>query len=203
VKTLRAALLPFAAGRPEGAELRAEARTLALRWIRDTVSVDATVAPAALDVAGRFADRATYEALEAAGLAAESHRERIALLGALVKARDPALRERAFALALERRGDRDRLDGRAALSMLRRGLADDETRAAAFDFVRANVDVIEKKLPKDTVAALFDPMGELCSEGRRDAFAETFRGRAPRYMTGALRYEQAIERIDLCVSARR
>ena len=30
-----------------------------------------------------------------------------------------------------------------------------------------------------------------------------FRERAPRYMTGQLRYEQAAEGIDLCVSARR
>ncbi|HEX5129904.1 MAG TPA: M1 family aminopeptidase, partial [Usitatibacter sp.] len=203
MKTLRATLLPFAAERPEGAELRAKARDIASRWLRDTASLDATIAQGALDVAGRFADATMFEALEAAALAAGNHRERILLLGALVRARDPALRARALALALDRPGGRDRLDGRSALSMLRRALADPESRAAAFDYVRANIAALERKLPNDTVAALFGPMGGLCTAAQRDAFAESFRERAPRYMTGQLRYEQAVESIDLCVSARR
>ena len=202
-RTLRAMVLPFAARRPEGAELRPEARAAAMRWVRDTTAVDATVAQAALEVAGRFADAATFEALEAAALATENHRERTLLLGALVRARDPALRSRALSLALERSGGRERLDGRAALSLLRRALADDETRPTAFDYVLAHIDAIEKKLPKDTVASLFGPMGNLCTAAQRDAFAEAFRERAPRYMTGQLQYEQAAESIDLCVSARR
>jgi alanyl aminopeptidase len=201
LRTLRADLLRFAAERPEGAELRAEARALALRWVRDPAAVDATIAPEALEVAGRFADGATYETLESAALAADNQRERAFLLGALVRARDPALRARALGLALERPGGRERLDGRAALSLLLRGLADDEARPAAFDYVRANIDAIEGKLPKDTVAALFTPMGALCTAAHRDAFAQAFGDRAPRYMTGRLRYEQAVESIDLCVSA--
>ena len=202
-RTLRAMLLPFAASRPEGAELRAGARVAAMSWVRDTTSVDATVAQAALEVAGRFADAATFEALEAAALATGNHRERTFLLGALVRARDPALRSRALALALDRTAGRPRLDGRAALSLLRRALADDEARPAAFHHVLANIDAIEGKLPKDTVASLFGPMGGLCTPAERDAFAEAFRDRAPRYMTGQLQYEQAAESIDLCVSARR
>ena len=203
VRTLRPALLRLAAERPEGAELRAEARAQALRWIRDTSTVDATVAPAVLIVAGRFADTATFDALEEAALAAENQRERAFLLGAMVRARDVALRGRALALTLERRDGRERIDGRAALSLLRRGLDDDESRPAAFDYVRANVDAIEKKLPKDTVASLFDAMGKGCTAAQRDAFVAMFSDRAPRYMTGPLRYEQALEAIDLCVTARR
>ena len=202
VRTLRPALLKLAAEREEGAEFRAEARALTLKWIRDTASVDATVAPAALIVAGRFADTATFDAIESAALAAANHRERNFLLGAMVRARDTRLRDRALALALEVRDGRERIDGRAALSLLRRGLEDDESRAAAFDYARAHVDALEKKLPKDTLASLFDVMGKACTTGRRDAFAATFRDRAPRYMTGALRYQQALETMDLCVTAR-
>jgi alanyl aminopeptidase len=203
VRTLRPALLRLAAERPEGAELRAEARALALQWVRDTSTVDATVAPAVLIVAGRFADTATFDALEEAALAADNQRERSFLLGAMVRARDTGLRGRALALTLERRDGRERIDGRAALSLLRRGLDDDESRPAAFDYVRANVDAIERKVPKDTVASLFEPIGKVCSEAQRDAVVATFRDRAPRYMTGPLRYEQALEAIDLCVTARR
>jgi alanyl aminopeptidase len=203
VRVLRAELLSFAADRPEGAELRAEARSLALRWIRDTASVEATVAPAVLNVAGRFADRATFEALEEAALAADNQRERAFLLGAMVRARDAALRNRALALVLERREGRERIDGRAALSLLRHGLDDEESRPGTFDYLRANVEAIERKLPKDTLASLFDAMGRMCTDAQRDGFAAIFRDRAPRYMTGPLRYEQALESIGLCVSARR
>ena len=203
VRTLRPELLRFAADRLEGAALRGEARTLAQRWLRDTAAVDATVAPAALQVAGRFADTATYEAMEAAALEAENQRERSSLLGAIARARDATLRARALALVLERRAGRDRIDGRSALGMLQRALDDDEHRQEAFEYVVTRLDALEAKLPKDTPASLLVPMGRLCSTRDRDRLAQAFGERAPRYMTGALRYEQALESIDLCVSAHR
>jgi hypothetical protein len=144
-----------------------------------------------------------FDALEEAVLAADNQRERSFLLGAMVRVRDVGLRGRALALTLERRDGRERIDGRAALSLLRRGLDDDESRSAAFDYVRANVEAIERKVPKDTVASLFDAMGKVCTEAQRDSFVAIFRDRAPGYMTGPLRYEQALEAIDLCVTARR
>jgi alanyl aminopeptidase len=203
VRALRSELLRFVADRPEGAALRGEARALALRWIADARSVDATIAQAALNVAGRSADAAAYERLEAAALSVENQRERSYLLDALVRARDPGLRARALALALDKPGGRDRIDGRATLTLLSRALADPESRPAAFDYVRANVDALEAKMPKDTLSVLIERMGRLCSTPQRDTFGETFRSRAPRYMTGELRYAQAFESIDLCVSARR
>jgi alanyl aminopeptidase len=202
VRTLRTTLMRFAAERAEGTELRAEARTLALRWLRDNAAVDATMAPAVLHVAGRFADAATYEALERAALGAGNQRERGFLLGALVRARDPSLRARALALTFEAQGAPARIDGRGAYTLLRRGLEDDEARPAVFGHLLANLGAIEGKLPKDTMAALFEPMGRLCTPMQRELFVAAFAGRAPRYMTGALRYAQAVESIELCISAR-
>ena len=203
VRTLRPALLRFAAERPEGAELRAEARTLALRWIKDTTAVDAMVAPAALEVAGRFARGATYETLERAALEADNQRERAFLLGAIALARDRSVLARVLALPLASDAGRERIDGRAALSMLRRALEDDENRPAAFTYVLAHLDALDAKLPKDTPASLLDPMRGLCTAGERDRLEQAFGDRAQRYMTGPLRYRQAVESIDLCVSARR
>jgi alanyl aminopeptidase len=202
-RALRPDLLRFAAERPEGAELRAEARRLALRWLEDPKAVDATVAKAALEAAGRSADAATFAQIESAALATETQRERSYLLGALVRARDPALRARALELALATSPGRERLDGRSTLTLLARALADEETRPVAFGYVRDNVAAIEKKLPKDTLPQLFEPMGRLCTEMLREEFAQTFRERAPRHMTGELRYAQALESIDLCIAARR
>ena len=53
------------------------------------------------------------------------------------------------------------------------------------------------------MASLFVPLGRFCTPAHRDAVAAAFAERAPRYMTGALRYEQALESIDLCIDARR
>jgi alanyl aminopeptidase len=202
LRELRPVVMRFAADRDEGAQLRAEARALALRWSADPASVDATVAPAALDVAGRFADAATFAKLESALLASENPRDRSRLLGALVRARDPPLRNRALALALATSAGKPRLDGRSAFTLLEKALRDDENRPAAFDYVRRNFAAVEAKLPKDTPSTLLIPMGRLCTPAHRAAFA-ALGDRAPRYMSGALRHAQALESIDLCLAARK
>jgi hypothetical protein len=110
--------------------------------------------------------------------------------------RDPSLRARALDLAAS-------LDGRSVLTLLSRALADDENRAAAFDYVRSRVGALEAKLPKDTMASLLEPMGRLCTAAHREAFERAFAARAPGYMTGEQKFNQALESIDLCLSARR
>jgi alanyl aminopeptidase len=202
-RALRAAVMGFAPDRDEGASLRREARTLALRWIADTGSVDSTMGQVALDVAGRFADAKTFARIERAALATGITRERLALIGALVRARDPRLRARALELALATSDGKPRLDPRASYSLLAAALRDDESRDAAFDYVLANLEALETKLPRDTPASLLVPMGDVCSRPRRDALAAAFRDRAARYMTGSLRYAQALESIDLCLAAHR
>src|SRR5688572_2242596 len=193
VRGLRAVLMRYAADRSEGAELRAEARVLALRWLDDGKAVDATMAPSILETAGRFADAATLARLEEAAVATENPGERSQLLGALARVRDPALRDRALGLALAAPGGKARLDGRSAYSILNKALKDDENRSAAFDYVRRNFDALEAKLPKDTPAALLGPLSRLCTAPERAALASTFGPRAQRYMTGPLRYAQALE----------
>jgi alanyl aminopeptidase len=200
---LRPALLRFVADRLEGAGLRAEARVLALRWIAEPSSVDATVAKEAVEVAGRFADSETFERLESAALAVESTRERLILLGALARVRDAKLRERALALSLAAEGGKPRLDGRSAFSLLNRALHDDENRAASLAYVVANLDAIEAKLPKDTPASLLAPMGHACAAAERTAIERAFAARAGRWMTGPLRYAQALESVELCIAAHR
>jgi len=203
LRGLRALLVRYAADRPEGAELRAEARALALRWLDDPRKVDATMAPSILETAGRFADEATFAKLQAAAVSAANAGERSRLLGALARARDPALRERALGLSLAAPAGKPLLDGRSAFTLLDKALKDDENRPAAFDYLRRHLDALEGKLPKDTPAALLVPLSRLCTARERAALAEAFGPRVERYMTGPLRYAQALESIDLCLDARR
>jgi alanyl aminopeptidase len=202
VKELRMMLLPYAARSPGGEGLRPRARELAMRWIADRESVSALMAPAILDTAARFADDATYARLEDASLGMRRTNERVMLLKALVKVREPSLRDRALGLTLRKaRGD-DVINGRDTNSAFYEVLEDDANRSAAFAYLRANWDALEAKLPFESPSRLITPLGSLCTPEDRATFAEFFKERAARLFGGPKRYEQALESIDICNALR-
>jgi alanyl aminopeptidase len=202
-QALRAAVMPFVADREEGASLRAPARAIALRWIANPDSADATMAKPVVEVAARFADARTFARFERAAVAARGTRERFLVLGALARARDPELRTRALSLSLAKPDGSTLLAGRETLQVLSGALKDDESRPAAFEYVIENVDALEAKLPRDSLPILLVSMGRACTSAERKALDAAFAPRASRYMTGALRLQQALESIDLCVAAHR
>lgn len=195
VRELRVVVLPLAALH-EGSGLRRQAREQAGRWLDDRSAVGASVAPAVLTTAARFADEATYKTLEEATLAAGSDRERTTLIQALATVRDPRLRERARTLAFER------LRGADAYTFFDAALRDDFNRSATFESVRGNFEGLAAKVPEHTLPLLMTSMGELCTRQEREAFAATFGERAPRFVSGALTYRQALETIDICIARR-
>src|SRR6267142_5199041 len=146
VRDLRATLLPYAAEAGDAA-LQAQARELALAWIDKRDAVPATLTRAVLDTAGRFADAELYGRLRGLATSTLDLRERYYLLAALGKVRDGALRERALGLTLEKE-----TNGRDARELIEDALEDEFNRRAAFDFVRANYDALEAKLPEYTMA---------------------------------------------------
>ena len=199
---LRKSALPLAAELEQDASLRLEARGLALKWIEDRESIPAAAAQAILDTAARFANDAAYDRLESATLAATDRRERRMLFNALSKVRDPRLRDRAFEVALAKSESADRVDGRDTLLFLDDALEDEANRESAFAFVRRNFEALVAKLPPDTPANFLTPLGGLCTRTDREAFRGFFNDRAPKFLGGSRRYNQALERIELCVAAR-
>jgi alanyl aminopeptidase len=197
LRELRAHLMPYAAQTEEDGKLRGEARSLATAWLANREAVPATMTRAVLDTAARFADAEMYPRLEAAALAAADLRERHYLLAALAKTRDAKLRSRALALTL-----RDDVTGRDADDLLYNALADDASRRAGFDFLRANYDALAAKLPHSSLAWLLAPLGDLCTREERDLFAGFFKERAQSLYGGPRQYQQSLERIDLCIAAR-
>ncbi len=194
-RLLRAILMPFAADCDAGAALRPEARTLALRWIDSRESISSDMAGAVLGTAARFADAATFDKLEAALVSMQDQRDRRELLGAIGKARDPRLRERAFATAFLRRDGVEVLNGSHAYDLLDFALRDDQSRAPAFAFMRANFDPLMSKMPEDSFAWLIHGLGGLCTSAERDAFRDFLAPRAGQFLGGELS-------IELCVAAR-
>jgi alanyl aminopeptidase len=197
-RELRVELLPFAARYEARDTLRLHARELALRWLVKRDSVAANMVEPVLMTAGRYANAAFYDRLEGALLASTDRHDRTQMLRGLSKVRDPKLRDRALALMLD-----PRIDGRETLYFLERGmLEDDADRVAAFDFVRAHFDELVAKLPPETPADLASPLGELCRPAERSTFVSFFADRAPRFLGGAKRYNEALESIGLCIAAR-
>jgi alanyl aminopeptidase len=196
-RDLRATLLPFAAERGGSLALRRESVVLAQRWLERRDAIPAAIVEDVLATAGAFADAALFALLEREALATRERSDRTRLLAALVKARQPQLRDRALALALD-----ERVDGRDALQMIEEALGDDANRVAAFAFVRERFDALAAKLPEDTPARFIRELGTLCTAQELAVFRSFFKDRAARFNGGPFDYRQSLERIELCVAAR-
>ena len=202
---LRFELLPFAARSEGGAALRNEARRLAVSWMRDRASVPAAMAPAVLETAARFADRATYELLVSLAATTKDGRERQWLLKALATVRDPELRARAFGLMVKQEAGTEVMNGRDMNSFMREAMEDDINRVPAFDFVRTNFDAIVAKFPRSSLRSpgnIPAYLHGLCKPADRDTFVTFFKDRAPQYERGRRSYDEALEAIELCIAAR-
>jgi len=126
---------------------------------------------------------------------------------AIGKVRDPKLRERALGLSLARTGDKDFLNGRDMIDFIDFALEDDMNRPAVFQYVRANVESIDRKspresLPEGSLMRVVKAMRGLCTAKQRAEYVDTFAARAPHYMGGEVAYRQTLESIDTCVAAR-
>ena len=196
-RELRVMLVPLAADRGRSQELRAEASALAAHWLERRDSVPEAVVNDVLAIAADFADPAAFARLEGEALEAKERRDRQRLRKALVVARDPKLRAQALALTLDAR-----IDGRDALAMMEAALVDDDSREAAFAFVREHFDALVARVPKDTPGHFISEAGRLCSASDLAAFQSFFKERAAKFNGGPRRYGQALERIELCVAAR-
>jgi len=199
-RELRPRLMSFAAEMDDEGELRARARELATAWLANHDAVPATLTPAVLDTAARFADADTYARLEKAALATTDRRERRQVFAALGKVREPKLRSRMLQLSLN-----DDASGYDAAEVLEAALSDDTNRRAAFDFLRANYDAITAKLPQSALASpmvwLMEPLGDLCTRDERTLFVDFFKERVASLFGGPRAYQQALERIGICVAA--
>jgi alanyl aminopeptidase len=202
ITALRTILLPYAAEMEKDATLRLQARELALKWLASKEAVPASDIEAILNTAGTFADTVTLDKLEAAALGTQDRRDQRWLFTALAKVRDPQLRKRSFGLTVAKAGTQDKVNGRDVLLFLYDALEDDHNQRAAFEFVRTNFDKLVAKLPPETPAQTMTPLGKLCTRDDRAQFVNFYKDRAAKFLGGQRKYDQALERIDLCVAAR-
>ncbi|MGB8857461.1 MAG: M1 family metallopeptidase [Burkholderiales bacterium] len=197
VRRLREVALPMAAEQGADSGLRGEALKLARAWLAKRDAVSSGMVEAVLETAGQFADADLIDAMTRELMTTDDTGDRRKLLSALARVRDPLLRERVLALALN-----GNINGREAQNFLQDALQDDHNRVPAFAFVQKNFDSLVAKLPQHRIAQFMEGLERSCSKQERDRFVDFFNRRHHKFQGGPLIYTQALEKIDLCIAAR-
>ena len=192
---LRRALLRFVA--PEDPPLAAEARRLALAWIRDRKAVDPGLVDAVLVTAGRTGDMAMFDALLAEAKATQDRLDRRYLMMALFAFTDPALAQKGVALLLD-----PAFDVRESWTALHNGYYWNPTRRATNDFIMANFDALAKTVGRDTPGGWPFYASGLCSDSDRANVEAFWKERAPNYAGAGRELVQAAEAIQVCMHVR-
>jgi alanyl aminopeptidase len=194
-RKLRASLLPLAADLGGDAQLRAQARTLALAWLAGDRERIGSVYRAVLKTAARFADEPTLAAfLDAAGKSADPT-TRTEIFKAIGHVRDPQLRRRAFEYALTQAADPR--EGRDAFEMAGE---EADSADALLAFVRERFGTFTARLPEQSLVGMPRWHESLCSVDARNAVQALY---APSKVPGVQRkLAQTLETIDICVRAR-
>jgi alanyl aminopeptidase len=199
VRLLRHHLVRFAADAGDDPELVQKASELTQRWLKDHKAVNAGEVADVLQVAAAHGGRDLFDQLRAAAAASHDHRQRQAAISALGSFRDPAIAKDAIALLLT-----DDFDAREAYFALLFGPLDyPATRSLPFDFLKAHIDDLLKRLPREVgadFAADLPRVGEaFCDATKRDEIESFFKDRVKNFVGGPRTLEQTIEKIDVCI----
>jgi len=193
----RATLLSLVGVTGNSAEVQRQARDLALKYIDDPSSLPPTLASTVLSVAAVGGDAMLYDRYLAqlpklSGKPEEYYR----FFNALPSFRDPALVQRTLQFALS--PDVRTQDAPSLIGAL---IGQEASRDAAWTFVKANWDTLNKLLGVfGGITRIGGSVGAFCSRDRK-AEVEQFFKEHP--MPSAERtLKQAFERIDSCVAVK-
>jgi alanyl aminopeptidase len=200
---LRQEAVPFVADRGADTALARKAMQLATRWLehRSAIPPDArrTVLTAAARSGGSGKDAvALFDGLAVIAKSGQDANEREDVLAALGAFRDPALRARSLALALD-----PQIAPRSASMPLWTALQDSRNRPAALDWLAVNFDAVAARVPRESQSSWIAAADGACTDAERAKFVAAFDARTAGIESGARRYSLALERIDLCLAVRR
>jgi alanyl aminopeptidase len=199
VRLLRPALARAVAMAAGDAELAAEARPLAEKWLADRKAVSPDVVDAVLSTAAYYGDLALVRRFLDEFEKTQDRQDQQHLLNALIGFRDPA----ACAAAMQ-----ELLSGRVKLAdgfrLLLAGQASPATRKMSFDFVKAHFDEITKGNPSifgfSLAAELPRVGGGFCDAASRKELEDYFGPIAQKYDGAPRNLSQTLEAVDLCVA---
>ena len=196
-RLLRNRVLALVADKGEDRELAAAARELALGWMDNHASLDPDMVSLVLETAARYGDTALFERFYVEARKATDRRDRQRLLGPLSGFRDPDLARRAMGLALT-----DEFDIRESLRLVLGALQNPQNRRLVYEFVKQNYDALLAKMPKQSGRSFVSVAVALCDASVKPDAEAFFKDRMAQLPGGPRDYEQAMERLDLCVKQR-
>jgi hypothetical protein len=198
---LREGVVALVAVRGADAALGKEAQRLAKRWLTDRTAIPAEARRSVLVGAARTSGpdgAALFDGLLDVALTTKDGNERDDVLSTLGSFHDPALLDRALALALDPKvGPRDRA------RPLQQALSSPQTRQAALAWFARNIDAMGARFPKDFQGYWPEWAAAACTDTERAQFVEVFETRVKGLEAGPLNYRNTLERIDACIAGGR
>jgi len=191
-RTLRARLFNALGYDARDPEVLAQARKIADKVLDDPASVDRELALGALSLAALNGDDAFYDRVMAALKAPKSPEEYYMYLFSLPQFDDPKLMERTLQYAIS-----PEVRSQDSLGLVTAVMANPEGEKAAWDFVLAHWDAVQKAGGPFASAQVVGATSSFCDAHMRDQVADFFA--AHRIEAAERTYRQSIERINNCV----
>jgi alanyl aminopeptidase len=189
----RLVLLSLAAEGGEEDRLIAEAKELALGWLKDRSSLPPDEAERVVAVAGRFADRSLFEAFRAEIKEAHDPADKQRLISALGSCKDSTLAQEVLDRLAA--GDFQSVDSLILLFTLSSHI---ETRSLTFDYLKQHYDAVVAALPGDSLFAGLPKVAEGFDSAERQAEMESFfKDKDPKLTGGPRTIAQTAESIHL------
>ncbi len=194
-RLVRRALLRVVA--PEDPRLSAEARRLALAWVKDRRAIDPAILDVVLITAGRTADAALLDALYAEAKTTRDRVDRRTLMMALFSVDDPALAPKGMAILLD-----PAFDNRESWSALWRARPWNPGRRATHEYIVANFDALATSVGPESPGSWPAFAEGLCSDKDAANVAAFWTARVKNYAAVGRELNEALDAIRVCTAVR-
>ena len=195
-RELRAHLLALLVDHGNDADVSAQARQIADRYLDDPASVDPTLGQAALEVSAENGDAALFDRLQKVYETSTDPELQETALRLLVQFDNPALLERALEYSVS-----SKVRNQDAAIQLAIGLQIPENRDATWNFVKTHWDQVQADLTTEMGSILVSYSGSFCTTEAHDDVKNFFTSHPVPASDVALKH--ALENIDGCVELRR
>jgi alanyl aminopeptidase len=198
----RASILGFMALAVEDAAVRSELAKRGRAYVGfggdgkiHADAVDPDLAGVALAAAVRDGDAKLFDHLEQLFSGSDNALIRGQILGAFGQTRDPALTARARALTLD-----DRVRGNEVFRPLSALLAEPDTRAPTWSWLKTNYDALLEKMPSTRTGRVPGIAAYFCDEAGINEASTFFKDKAEALVGGPRNLKLGLERASLCAA---
>jgi aminopeptidase N/puromycin-sensitive aminopeptidase len=192
---LRAQLLALLVDHGNNADLPAQARQIADRYLDDPATVDPTLGMAALQAAAENGDATLFDRLQKVYETSTNPGLQETALRLLVGFDNPVLLERGLEYSVS-----SKVRNQDAAIQFARGLEDPDTRDATWRFIKTHWDQVQADLTTDLGSYLVAGAGSFCTVDAHDDVKSFFAAHPVPSSDVALKH--ALENIDGCVELR-